>query len=205
MTSLIRRIIINSMLETEIKENFARNVRELRIDRKLNQIQLGEKLSYSSKAVSKWENGDVMPDITTLKLIADFFDITVDTLISSKNAVRKSHKRRNRILITAVSSLLCYFVAAIVFLILTLVYVDKAWVSFIVAIPASGVVCVVFSSLWFERKYITLSTIFLTLGACLVTWIFMNFYLWWIVSLSGAIFIVLAIIFFPIIIPNNRK
>lgn len=205
MTSLTRRIIINSMLENEIKENFARNVRELRIDRKLNQIQLGEKLAYSSKAVSKWENGDVMPDITTLKMIADFFDITVDTLISSKNAVRKSHKKRNRVLITIVSSVLAYFVAAIVFLILTLVHVDKAWISFIVAIPVNGIVCVVFSSLWFERKYITLSTIFLTIGAILVTWVFMDFYLWWIVLLSGAIFIVLAIIFFPIIIQNNRK
>ena len=193
------------MLENEIKENFARNVRELRIDRKLNQIQLGEKLAYSSKAVSKWENGDVMPDITTLKMIADFFDITVDTLISSKNAVRKSHKKRNRVLITIVSSVLAYFVAAIVFLILTLVHVDKAWISFIVAIPVNGIVCVVFSSLWFERKYITLSTIFLTIGAILVTWVFMDFYLWWIVLLSGAIFIVLAIIFFPIIIQNNRK
>lgn len=205
MTSLSRRIIINSMLEKEIKENFARNVRELRIDRKLNQIQLGEKLAYSSKAVSKWENGDVMPDIITLKMIADFFDITVDTLIGSKNAVRKSHKKRNRVLITIVSSVLAYFVAAIVFLILTLVHVDKAWISFIIAIPVNGIVCVVFSSLWFERKYITLSTIFLTIGAILVTWVFMNFYLWWIVLLSGAIFIVLAIIFFPIIIQNNRK
>ena len=193
------------MLENEIKENFARNVRELRIDRKLNQIQLGEKLAYSSKAVSKWENGDVMPDITTLKMIADFFDITVDTLISSKNAVRKSHKRKNRILITTVSALLSYFVAAIVFLILTLVHIDKAWISFIVAIPVSATVCVVFSSLWFKRKYITLSTILLTIGAILVTWVFMDFYLWWIVLLSGGIFIVLAIIFFPIIIQNSRK
>ena len=62
------------MQENEIRANFARNVRELRLDRKLNQIQLGEKLSYTSKAVSKWENGDVMPDIVTLKMIADFFD-----------------------------------------------------------------------------------------------------------------------------------
>ena len=88
------------MQENEIRANFARNVRELRLDRKLNQIQLGEKLSYTSKAVSKWENGDVMPDIVTLKMIADFFDISVDALVSNKNVIRKSHRKRNRFFTT---------------------------------------------------------------------------------------------------------
>ena len=141
------------MLESEIKKNFSKNVRELRIDRKLNQIQLGEKLSYSSKAVSKWENGDVIPDIVTLKMIADFFDIGVDALISDRNVVRKSHKKEKRRLITLVSSLLAFFVAAIVFLILSLVHVDRAWLSFIIAIPTSAVVLIVFSSLWYNIKY----------------------------------------------------
>ena len=91
------------MTENEIKTNFARNLRELRIDRNLNQIQLGEKIHYSSKAISKWENEDVLPDVVTLNMLAEFFDITVDDLISSKNAVRRSHRKQNRILVTASS------------------------------------------------------------------------------------------------------
>ena len=70
------------MTEETIKTNFARNVRDLRLSRGLNQIQLGEKIHYSSKAISKWENGDVLPDVVTLNMIADYFDITVDDLIS---------------------------------------------------------------------------------------------------------------------------
>ena len=193
------------MNEVEIKNNFSKNVRELRIDRKLNQIQLGEKLNYTSKAVSKWENGDVMPDIVTLKMIADFFDISVDTLISDKNVIRKSHKKKRRLLITAVSALLSFFVASIVFYILLLVHVDKSWLSFIVAIPVSGIVLIVFSSLWFKRAYLTMSIVYTSIGIGLTAMFFTNFYLWWVTLIAVSLFIVLTIIFIPIIITNNRK
>ena len=204
LTSPIKRININSMLENEIRNNFARNVKELRIDRKLNQIQLGEKLSYSSKAISKWENGDVIPDITTLKMIADFFEISVDTLISNKNVVRRSHRKRNRALITISSSILSFFVAAIVFLILSLVHFEKAWMSFIIAIPVSAIVLIVFSSIWYKKKHIILSTIYLVISAALMTMLLMNFYFWWIVVIIAAILCVLAIIFFQISFTKNK-
>lgn len=193
------------MLESEIRTNFARNVRDLRISRKLNQIQLGEKLAYSSKAVSKWENGDVMPDIVTLKMIAEFFQISVDDLISNRNVVFRSHRKRNRALITAVSSLLSYFVAALVFYILTLVNVPKAWISFIVAIPVSAIVLVVFSAIWYKRINVMISTIILVIGACITAMCFTDFYLWWITAIAGAIFIVLTIIFFSISHPKKSK
>lgn len=193
------------MQESEIRANFARNVKDLRLSRRLNQIQLGEKLAYSSKAVSKWENGDVMPDIVTLKMIADFFEIGVDDLISSKNVVWKSHRKRNRALITASSALLSFFVAAIVFYILSLVHVEKSWLSFIVAIPVSGIVLVVFSSVWYKRLQITLSTIYLTIGICLTEMLFTSFHLWWITTIVGATFIVLTIVFFSIAFPKMKK
>lgn len=193
------------MLDNEIKSNFAKNVKDLRISRKLNQIQLGEKLSYSSKAISKWENGDVMPDIFVLRRIADFFEISVDDLISNKNVVFRSHRKRNRALISLSSALLAFFIAAIVFYILTLVGVEKSWISFIVAIPVSGIVLIVFSSLWYKQLYTMISTIYLVIGLCLTEMIFTNFYLWWITALTGGIFIVLTIIFFSIVFPKMKK
>lgn len=193
------------MQETEIRANFARNVKDLRQSRKLNQIQLGEKINYSSKAISKWENGDVIPEIATLKMLADFFDITVDDLISNRNVVRKSHKKRNRALITIVSSLLSFFVAAIVFLILALVQIDKAWMSFIVAIPVSAIVLITFSSLWYHRLHIMLSTIYLIIGCWLTVILFTNMYLWWVYFIAAIILIILAIIFFQIKFTNRKK
>lgn len=193
------------MQESEIRANFSKNIRDLRQSRKLNQIQLGEKINYSSKAVSKWENGDVIPEIATLKMLADFFDITVDDLISNRNVVRKSHKKRNRFLITVVSALLSFFVAAIVFLILSLVQIDKSWLSFIVAIPTSAIVLITFSSLWYHRLQIMLSTIYLIVGAWLTTVLFTNFNLWWIYLIAASILIVLSVIFFSIKFTNRVK
>lgn len=193
------------MQESEIRANFSKNIRDLRQSKKLNQIQLGEKINYSSKAVSKWENGDVIPEIATLKMLADFFDITVDDLISNRNVVRKSHKKRNRFLITVVSALLSFFVAAIVFLILSLVQIDKSWLSFIVAIPTSAIVLITFSSLWYHRLQIMLSTIYLIVGAWLTTVLFTNFNLWWIYLIAASILIVLTIIFFSIKFTNRIK
>lgn len=186
------------MQENEIKKNFANNIRELRISRKMNQIQFGEKISYSSKAVSKWENGDVLPDITTLKMLADYFDISVDDLISDHNVVRKSHRKSNHLLISIVSACLPFFIAAITFLVLTLTSVDKAWLSFIVAFPASAVVLIVFSALWYKRLHVMLSIIYLIIGGTLTSILFTSFSHWWIIAIIGFILSILSLIFFSI-------
>ena len=194
------------MTEETIKTNFARNVRDLRISRGLNQIQLGEKIHYSSKAISKWENGDVLPDIVTLNMIAEFFDIKVDDLISDSNVVRKSHKRRNHILITASSCLLSFFLAAIVFLILYLCDVSYAWRAFIVALPCSTVTLIVLSSLWFNKVIRNISII-LTIWACaLVALTFTNFdSWWWIIVIASAVLSLIGVIFFNIKFRSNKN
>ena len=187
------------MSEIEIKHNFAKNVRELRISRGLNQIQLGEELHYTSKAISKWENEDVLPDIVTLQMIAEFFNITVDDLISSENAVKKSHKRKNQLLIAASSTLLPYFLAAITFLILYLNNIPCAWRSFIVAIPISAIVLIVFSSLWFHKATRNISILVLIWASALTTIVFMDFNeYFWIILIAAGILSIIAVIFFNI-------
>ena len=187
------------MSEIEIKRNFAKNVRELRISRGLNQIQLGEELHYTSKAISKWENEDVLPDIVTLQMIAEFFNITVDDLISSEDAVKKSHKKRNHILITASSCLLSFFIAAIAFLILYLCNVEYAWRSFIVAIPCSAITFIVLAALWFNKFTRNIGIIFLIWACALTAIVFMNFnQYYWIILIAAGILSIIAVIFFNI-------
>ena len=186
------------MTEIEIKRNFARNLRELRISRDLNQIQLGEKLHYTSKAVSKWENEDVLPDIVTLNMIAEFFDITVDDLISETNVVRKSHKKKNHILITLSSSLLPFFIAAIVFLILNLTHIEGDWKAFIIALPVSAITLTVLSSLWFSKLVRNIAIILIIWSSALLTMVFMNFQYYWILLIVAAILSIIAVIFFNI-------
>ena len=194
------------MTEIEIKHNFAKNVKDLRIAKGLNQIQLGELIHYSSKAISKWENEDVLPDIITLNMIAEFFNVTVDDLISPDNVIRKSHRRRNRILITSSSALLPFFIAAITFLVLYLVNIEGAWKAFIVAIPSSSITLIVFTSVWFSKRMRNISIVLTIWGLALTAMMFTNYQeYWWIYLIIASIFTIIAIIFFNIKFGSKSK
>ena len=58
-----------------------KNVKRLRQNKGITQEQLGEMLGISSQAVSKWENGSALPDITVLPKLADYFGISIDELM----------------------------------------------------------------------------------------------------------------------------
>jgi len=193
------------MNEEEIKRNFAKNIRDLRLSRDLNQVQLGEKIHYTSKAISKWENGDVMPDIVTLKMLADFFTITVDDLISNKNVVRKSHRKRNRALIVASSVLLSFFIGSLVFLVLYFCSVPGSWKAFTVALVTSSITMIVFASLWYKGLVLNLSVSTLIASIALMVMCFMDFAYFWVILVSALILIAASSIFFNIRFPGVKN
>lgn len=49
-----------------------------------SQEELAEKIGVSRQAVSKWETGDALPEITKLKALADTFNVTVDFLLDEE-------------------------------------------------------------------------------------------------------------------------
>ena len=51
----------------------------------LTQEELGRMLGVTNKAVSKWEVGETMPDVTMLKPLAKALGITVDELLQQKD------------------------------------------------------------------------------------------------------------------------
>jgi len=68
---------------------FNENLKYLRKKENLTQEQLAEKLNVSRQAVTKWESGQALPDITNLKDISVLFGVTIDELIGdekTKNA-----------------------------------------------------------------------------------------------------------------------
>ena len=60
------------------------NLKKLRKLRELTQEQLADILGVSFQAVSKWERGEVYPDIELLPTIAEYFGITTDELMGMK-------------------------------------------------------------------------------------------------------------------------
>ena len=61
---------------------FADNLRRFRKYMHWTQEQLGEKLGYSEKAVSKWESGNSIPPAETLLVLADALNVSLDDLFS---------------------------------------------------------------------------------------------------------------------------
>ena len=60
--------------------NIGAKIRELRKARGITQEQLAEAVGVSFQAVSKWENGISLPDITMAPALANYFSVSMDTL-----------------------------------------------------------------------------------------------------------------------------
>ena len=56
------------------------NLAKYRKSAKITQLELAQVLNYSDKAISKWERGESLPDITVLIQIADIYGITLNEL-----------------------------------------------------------------------------------------------------------------------------
>lgn len=55
----------------------------LRTQKGLSQDELAEKVFVTRQAVSRWENGDTVPNTETLKLLSKLFDVSINTLLGS--------------------------------------------------------------------------------------------------------------------------
>lgn len=65
------------------------NIKELRKQKGLRQEQLAEAMGVSTASVSKWETNQSYPELTLLAELADFFEVSIDTLVGhSLNADR---------------------------------------------------------------------------------------------------------------------
>ena len=61
--------------------DFASKMKSLRKSFDLTQEEFAERLGMSSQAVSKWETGTAMPDISMFPILANFFGVTTDELL----------------------------------------------------------------------------------------------------------------------------
>lgn len=56
-------------------------IAELRKEKGMTQEKLGEKLGVTNKTISRWENGNYMPDIEMLSLLSKEFSVSINELI----------------------------------------------------------------------------------------------------------------------------
>lgn len=194
----------------DIKSIIAENIVQLRKGSRMTQIELAEKLNYSDKAVSKWERGESVPDISVLKSIADLFGVTVDYLITADHDPRELdnraeeeaalQKKRNRThgMITGMSILLVWLVASLIFVPIDIATtgVMAHWLAFAFAVPTSMLVWLIFNAMWFDRRknYLIISLMVWTLLAAVhLTILVAGYNVWqcYLLGIPGQLIIVL--------------
>lgn len=158
------------MNDEKLKSQLGENIVTYRKRSGLTQAKLAERLNYSDKAVSKWERGESMPDVLTLVQLAELFEITVDELLRDPDAipentggpiehameaaVEKTLKRKaNKRVILWLSSLLVWFVALLVFVIVSSLDIPRSWIAFLYAIPADAIVQLSLRSAWKDFRF----------------------------------------------------
>ena len=142
----------------KLKLQIGNNIASFRKQRVMTQAELAEKLNYSDKAVSKWERGESVPDVMTLAQLAEIFGIGIDALIgntsevpSVKPEVSAPRRRVNKNVIQMLVSILVWFVALFVYVVLSSMELPKSWIGFVYAVPVNAVVLLCLRSAW--RKY----------------------------------------------------
>ncbi|MGN1346139.1 MAG: helix-turn-helix domain-containing protein [Eubacteriales bacterium] len=78
--------------------HFGERLRKYRRERDLTQEELAQVIGISPQSISKWERNDGYPDITLLPRIANYFEITIDTLLgndpSNDDTIWEEYRRK---------------------------------------------------------------------------------------------------------------
>lgn len=103
------------------QEKIGKLIKEIRTSQKLSQQKFAEKYGVTYQAVSKWENGKNMPDITILKQICSDNNISLDDFLEAKPSKNKKSKK---IFITIL------IIIILIFIISLLIFTNKKGQSF---------------------------------------------------------------------------
>ena len=155
------------MDDATLRNQIGSNIAAYRKQAGLTKAGLAEKLNYSDKAVSKWEQ------------LAELFQIPVGELLADPNALpgnpgtlekamtqvsEKALKRRaNKNVILALSSTLMWFIALLIFVIMSSFRAVErySWLAFFYAVPINAIVMLSLLSAWhdFRKNRLLISAI----------------------------------------------
>lgn len=170
-----------------LKNIVSKNIIFLRTQNQMTQYELGEKLNYSDKAVSKWERAESIPDAYILKKMSELFHVSVDYILNDHSGKEEIHvvsPHNNQLIITKISIVGIWTLALLAFIILwTCGYVE--WLVFVYTVPISLIVLLVLNSIWGKLKnnfYIISLLVWSIIAAIYLSFIQYN---WWLFFALG--------------------
>lgn len=170
------------MTMEELRLVLASKLIKLRQEAGMTQAELGEKLSYSDKTISKWERAESMPDVYVLTRIAEIYGTTVDGLIreqdpwmdpveKEREAERAAAPKFSSTVVTLVAIAGLWTMALLLFVILWIAADILLWQIFAVAVPVSLITLLVLNTLWNKGRHNMI--IVMVLVACVFALIYL--------------------------------
>jgi transcriptional regulator with XRE-family HTH domain len=159
------------MNDEKLKTQIGANIAMYRKKAGLTQAGLAAKLNYSDKAISKWERGESVPDVITLLVLAEQFEITVNDLLADPNALPEDvdpsklekamtkvsekalRRKANKNVILALSSTLVWFVALLIFVVISSFDIPYSELAFLYAVPINAIVLLSLRSAWRDFRW----------------------------------------------------
>lgn len=150
----------------DIKSTVSKNISVLRVQNGMTQLELAEKLNYSDKAVSKWERGESLPDITAICEMSKLFGVTVDDILKSEDIekIGKKARKKKQHNLKVIKYIIDGFIWAVTLLafvttVIIMGSVGFSWLYFIYALPVEAIVTLVLNTVWFDKRknYIIIS------------------------------------------------
>lgn len=180
-----------------IREIVANNIVTLRKQNGYTQIELSEKINYSDKSISRWEKGEVLPDIETLDNLANIFDVPLSYMLEEHQDAKpiSNNQLSNKLAVALVSISVVWLVATIVFVYLKMFYQFNYWQVFIWAVPASVIIGLYFCIKWGNKLAKTILTsllVWTVVAGLYLQFIQYNLWLLFLVAVPMQVVIILA-------------
>ena len=138
----------------DLKQITAKNITELRRRAQMTQLELGNAIGYSDKAVSKWERGEAVPDAYVLLSLARLFGVSVDYLLHDNAGQRPPMvKRVNHVSISLLAVIAVWTLFAVAYITVLLSAKLSYWLFFVYAAVVSFILLTVFNTLWGSKRF----------------------------------------------------
>ncbi|MBR6019098.1 MAG: helix-turn-helix transcriptional regulator [Lachnospiraceae bacterium] len=126
-----------------VKEIVSQNLLRLRKENNLTQAELARRINYSDKAISRWEAGEVVPDLETIYALSEVFDVPVSYITESRSKEGANDGRK----VIGQKILSQIFLCCEIWLIVTVLFVylkisrhTNLWQLFVWGVPCSMLV-----------------------------------------------------------------
>ena len=126
-----------------VKAIVSQNLLRLRKENNLTQAELARRINYSDKAISRWEAGEVVPDLETIYALSEVFDVPVSYITESRSKEGANDGRK----VIGQKVLSQIFLCCEIWLIVTVLFVylkisrhTNLWQLFVWGVPCSMLV-----------------------------------------------------------------